>query len=576
MTNLSNDDVARTFEVFADLLEIKGENPFRVRAYRNAARTLEGLTKPVHDLIEEGEDLTELPGIGKDLADKIEQIIETGHLPALDQLKKKVPDSIVELLKLPSLGPKKAAVLLKELKVRNLSELKEAALKGRIRKLKGFGEKTETRILHELERFESPEAQRLLLVDGDVQAQRLVAFLKKIPGVQQAIVAGSLRRRRETIGDLDILITTKKPEVFEERFTKFEGIGEILSHGTTRSTVRLINGLQVDVRVIAEESFGAALYYFTGSKEHSIAVRGIGVRKGLKINEYGVFKGEKRIAGRTEEEVFKSVGLPYIEPELRENRGEIEAAQAGRLPKLITVEDLKGDLHMHTTSSDGRNTLEEMVEAARKRGYEYAAITDHTQSLRIAHGQSPEEVLKQYEKIDKLNARLKGITILKSAEVDVLEGGRVDLPDDVLKEADVVVISVHSAFRLSEEKQTERLLRAFENRYVNILGHPLGRLIGRREPIQFDIEKVFAAARERGLCLEINAQPQRLDLSDQLCKTAKDSGLSVVISSDSHSTRQLDLIGYGVAQARRGWIEPHDVLNTRSLEEFRKLLRKPR
>jgi DNA polymerase (family 10) len=568
-----NSEISEILTKVADLLDIEGKNVFRIRAYRNAARTVGGLPQSVAAMIEEGKDLTELPGIGEDLAGKIREIVETGELGLLKELEGETPGELTVLLTLPGLGPKKAAAVYKELGVTTLHELAEAASAGKLRDLPGFGEKTEKKILEQIERHQGEE-KRLKLARAEEIVDPLLDCLKAVKGVREVVAAGSFRRRRETVGDLDILAACDRGSPVMERFTGYEDVREVVSRGDTRSTVRLRTGFQVDLRVVPEESYGAALHYFTGSKEHNIAIRQMGVKKGLKINEYGVFKGENRVAGATEEEVFAQVGLPFIVPELRENRGEIEAAQKGRLPELITLEDLRGDLHAHTTETDGRSTLEEMVEAARARGYDYLAITDHSRSVTIARGMDRKRLERQIGAIDELNGKLSGFRILKGMEVDILEDGSLDLPDEVLKKLDVTVCSVHSKFGLPLQKQTERILRAMDNPCFKILGHPTGRLINERDPYELDMEKLMAAASELGCFFEINSHPDRLDLTDIHCRMARDMGVKVAISTDAHLTNHLDFIRFGVDQARRGWLEKDNVINTRGVGELLKLLKR--
>jgi DNA polymerase (family 10) len=570
---IHNRDVAEMFDRMADLLEIQGANPFRVRAYRNAARTVGDLPRSVADMIADEEDLSELPGIGKDLAGKIEEIVRTGSLAALEELTREVPAGLADLTALPGLGPKRVKVLHDELGVSDLEDLQRIALKQRIRDLPGFGEKTEERILRALRRRTQTE-QRHRLADVEEVAQSLVAYLKAVAGVKQVVVAGSYRRRKETVGDLDILVTCAKDAPVMERFVEYDEVEEVAAQGTTRSTVLLRSGLQVDVRVVAEASYGAALHYFTGSKAHNIAIRQMGVRKKLKINEYGVFKGTQRIAGRTEEEVFAQVGLPYIEPELREDQGEIEAALKKRLPKLIVLDDIRGDLHSHTKATDGKYSARQMAEAAKALGYEYLAITDHSKRVTVAHGLDQKRLRKQMAEIDRLNAQLRGIVLLKGVEVDVLEDGTLDLDDGVLADLDLVVGAIHSKLDLTREEQTERIIRAMDRPHFSIFAHPTGRLIGERDPYDIDLERVMDAALERGCYLELNAHPSRLDLNDASCRMAKEKGLKVAISTDAHTTVGLETIRFGIEQARRGWLEPDDVLNTRSLRKLRKLLKR--
>jgi DNA polymerase (family 10) len=570
-----NADIARVFEEIADLLEIDNANPFRVRAYRNAARQVEGMGVPVADMVTKGEDLTELPGIGDDLAAKIKEMVETGKCQSLEKLRKKTPPSVTELLKIPGLGPKRVRALYHELDVQTLEQLARAARDGRIRELPGFGAKTEQTILDAISAHVT-EQKRFKLAVAAQYAEPLKKYLEKIRDVKQVVLAGSYRRFRETVGDIDILVTATDSEKVMERFISYDEVKKVLAQGSTRATVILKSGLQVDVRVVDENCFGAALQYFTGSKAHNIEIRWLAQDRKLKISEYGVFKGAKRVAGDTEESVYRAVGLPWIAPELRENRGEIEAARAGKLPKLVELADLRGDLHAHTRATDGHNSLREMAQAARRRGLEYLAITEHSRRLTVAHGLDPQRLRKQMQEIERLNGELDGITLLKGVEVDILEDGHLDLPDDVLSELDLVVGAVHSKFNLSRAKQTERILRAMDHPHFSILAHPTGRLLDSREPYDVDMLKIIRQARGRGCFLELNAHPERLDLLDVYCQMARDEEVLVTISSDAHSTQDFDNLVYGVGQARRGWLEKKDVLNTRGLAELRRLLKAAR
>lgn len=570
-----NADIGKVFDEIADLLEIAGENPFRIRAYRNAARLIEGLGVSISDMIAKDEDLTELPGIGKDLAGKIKEIVATGSCAALDKLRKKLPPTLTTLLKIPGLGPKRVQTIYRTLDIGTPEQLYTAAHEGKIRELPGFGEKIEASVLAAMEAHVEKK-MRFKLATSAQYAEPLKAYLERVPGVGQVAIAGSYRRGKDTVGDIDIVVTAKRGSPIMERFTGYDEVEQVLSQGATRSTVKLKCGLQVDVRVVPQVSFGAALHYFTGSKAHNIAIRRLGQQRRLKINEYGVFKGTKRVAGATEESVYRAVDLPFIPPELRENRGEIEAARAGKLPALIAIADIKGDLHVHTNATDGHNTLKEMVEAAQARGYEYIAITDHSRRVTVANGLDPRRLRKQMDEIDRLNQKLKGITVLKGIEVDILEDGTLDLPDAVLADLDIVVGAVHSRFELPKAKQTERILRAMDNRYVTILAHPTGRLIQEREPYDVDMLRIVRKAKERGCCLELNAQPKRLDLMDIYCQMARDEGVLIALDTDAHSTHDYDNLKYGIGQARRGWLEPQDVLNTRALFPLQELLKRSR
>lgn len=568
-----NADIAADFDELADLLEIEGANPFRIRAYRNAARTLRDLSGDVTAMLDKGEDLTELPGIGKDLAAKIKEIVETGTAAMLEEHRKTVPATLTELLKIPGIGPKRVKALYHDLGIRTLDQLRKAAQEQRVRGLRGFGEKTEQYLLRHLQ-VRAGEEKRFKLAIATPYADALIAYLKQSPGVKQVVAAGSYRRAKETIGDLDILVMAAPGSSVMDRFVSYPEVEEVLAQGATKASLRLACKLQVDVRVVPRESYGAALQYFTGSKAHSVALRQMAQRRGLKINEYGVFKGDRSVAGATEESVYASVGLPWIPPELRENRGEFEAARAGRLPALVELADLKGDLHAHTKATDGQNSMKEMAEAARDRGLEYLAITDHSRRLAMAKGLDSKRLFEQLEEIDRLNETAIGITLLKGIEVDILEDGSLDLPDEDLSRLDLVVGAVHSHFRLSRQQQTERILRAMDHPYFTILAHPTGRLIDERAPYDVDMPRVIRHARERGCFLEVNAHPIRLDLTDTDCQAAKEAGVMVSINSDAHSTLDFGNLRYGVGQARRGWIEKQDVLNGRSLHSLRPLLKR--
>ena len=568
-----NADIAAFFEEIADRLEIQGANPFRIRAYRNAARTLGELPQEARALLEKGEDLTRLPGIGDDLAAKVQEIVTTGRSSLLERLRRELPPAVTELLQIPGLGPKRVKALYHDLEVQTVEQLYRAARDGRIRALPGFGEKTELNILQAVEAHVS-QARRFKLAVAAQYAEALTAFLQAVPGVEQVTVAGSFRRMRETVCDLDILVTAAAGSPVMPRFTAYDEVADVLSAGSTRASVVLKSGLQVDLRVVDAQSYGAALCYFTGSKAHNIAIRRIAQQHGLKINEYGVFHGEQRIAGEDEASVYKSVGLPFIAPELREDRGEIEAAHARRLPKLVSIADLRGDLHAHTRATDGHDSLREMALAAKALGLEYLAITEHSRHLTVAHGLDPLRLARQCEEIDRLNAALDGMTLLKGIEVDILEEGSLDLPDEVLGRLDLVVGAVHSQFHLSRAKQTARILRAMDHPHFTMLAHPSGRLIDRREPYDVDMLRIIRHARDRGCFLELNAHPDRLDLLDSHCQMAKQEGVLVSINSDAHSRFDFSNLKYGVGQARRGWLEKADVLNTRPLAALRRLLKR--
>jgi len=564
---VQNAEIAAMFDQAAELLEIKGENQFRVRAYRRAARTIEGLPQSVKSLLAAGRDLSELPGIGKDLAGKISEIVETGHFPLLDSLRRKLPGQLGEIATLPGLGPKRVKLLHDKLKVSTLVDLERVVRTGRLHELRGFGPMIEKKLSAALKK--PVTKKRFKLSVAEAEADALVGFLRNGGHV---VVAGSYRRRRDTVGDLDVVVTAKDGATVGDKLVGYENVAEVLAHGPTRTTVVLRSGLQVDVRAVPEESYGAALLYFTGSQAHNIALRGLAARRGWKLNEYGLFSGKRRIAGLAEEEIYKKLGLSFIPPELREDRGEIALAAADKLPRLVTRADIRGDLHVHSDWTDGTASIEAMAEAAQARGYEYIALTDHSRRVAMAHGLDPARLGRQGREIDRLNARLNRLTILKGIEVDILKDGTLDLPDASLVKLDVVVASIHSYFDLPREVQTERMIRAIRNPHVSVIGHPSGRLIGEREPYEIDMEQVIAAAREHGCHLEINAQPDRMDLSDNYIHAAKQAGVKLAISTDAHSVDAFGCIRLGVDQARRGWLTADDVINTRSLAELRKLL----
>jgi len=568
-----NVEIAQALNKLADLLEIEGANAFRVRAYRNAAHLVESLPRSVADMVAANEDLSELPGIGEALAKKLKEIVETGHLVALEQEEQHVPAALGDLLKIPGLGPQRVHELFEKLKITDLASLEHAVRKGKLRTLEGFGEKTETRIIEYLHR-KTQTGTRMLLVTAEQVVESLLKTLRCVKGVKRVVPAGSFRRCQETVGDVDILATCADSAEIMRRFVGYEDVAEVIAHGETRSSVILRSGLHVDLRVVPEESYGAALHYFTGSKSHNIAIRARALGCGLKINEYGVFRGEERVGGATEPEVYAAVQLPYIEPELREDRGEIEAAEKGQLPQLVTLADIRGDLQSHSTATDGQAGIAEMAKAARKRGYEYLAITDHSKRMTMVHGLDAARLAQQIREIERLNEKLSGFRILKAIEVDILENGELDLADDILKELDVVVGAVHSLFNLSREKQTERIMRAMDNPFFHIFAHPSGRLIGEREAYAVDLERLLHAAKERGCFLELNAHPMRLDLNDAYCRMAKELGVKIAISTDSHNPLSLDFMRFGVGQARRGWLEKGDVLNTHSWSSLQKLLKR--
>jgi DNA polymerase (family 10) len=577
---MTNARIADELDLIADLLEFQGANAFRVRAYRNGARVVRDLPEPVEVILQdENRRLTEYEGIGDDLASKIATLSATGTVPMLDQLKAEVPQSVLALLRIPGLGPKKAATLFRELKITTLDELRQACNEHRVRALKGFAAKTEETILAGIDQAATATA-RMYWAEADVIAQALVAHLKLEPSIEQLELAGSYRRGKETIGDLDLLALAGSPNAAMDRLASFPDLDTVLGRGDTKMSIRLHNGLQVDLRVVPRDAWGAALQYFTGSKDHNVVVRGLAKDRGLKINEYGVFrivgKGaearEEYIAGRTEAEVYDAVGLPCFPPEIREARQEFNWAAAGKLPKLIEEVDIRGDLHMHTTESDGQDSLEAMVAAAQSRGLTYIAITDHSKRVSMAHGLDGDRLCQQWKAIDKLNAKLNGFLVLKGVEVDILEKGPLDLPDDVLAEADWVVASVHYGQNQPREQITDRIVGALKNKYVSAIAHPTGRIINRRKPYEVDLAAVYKAASEYGKLLELNSNPARLDLDDIACAAAKQQGIPIVISTDAHSTNGLQVLRYGILQARRAGLTASDVANTRPWPELKKLI----
>ena len=575
---MQNPDIARLFDEVADLLEIQNANPFRVRAYRNAARTIRDYPEPIAELVRgDKKDLTEIPGIGEDLAEKIGDIVSTGELPLRKQLAAKLPAGLLDLLRIPGLGPKRVKLLYSKLKVKSAADLTKALDSGKVQKLKGFGPKMEEKMRAGIGQAQVTE-RRMLLNEAETQAQAIVGYLKAGGDVRQIEVAGSYRRRRETIGDLDILVTSDASAAVMDRFVQFGEVGEVVSKGETRSTVKLRSGLQVDLRAVEPAAYGAALQYFTGSKAHNVELRKIAQEHGYKLNEYGLFKGTRRVAGKTEQEIYAKLGLDWIPPELREARGEIALAEEHRLPHLVEVKDIRGDLQMHTSATDGKGTIDEMAHAARALGYEYIAITDHSKRVTMALGLDPKRLREQWASIDARNATSQGggFTILKSVELDILENGKLDLPDDVLAEADYVVATVHYGLTQSEKELTRRLVGAAEHPWVDAIGHPTGRMLGKRESYRFDFEALVRACIDHGCALEIDGHPERMDLPDTLAAAAKLRGVRFVLSTDSHQPGNLPFMKYAVDVARRAGLEAADILNTRPLAEFRKGLKRGR
>jgi len=569
---MKNLEVAKIFRDIAKILEIKGENVFRIRAYERAAQNIEGLSEDIENFLKEDR-LTEIPGIGHDLSKRIKEFVATGKIKGYEDLKKSIPEGLLELLNIPSVGPKTAKLLYEKLKIKSITGLEEAIKNNKLQGIFGIKEKTIENILKGIEIVKRGR-ERMTLAQATLVADEFVNQLKKLSEVKKISTAGSLRRQKETVRDIDILVTSDKPQVIMRSFTKIPSVRDILAEGQTKSSVRTKDDVQADCRVVEAKSFGAALLYFTGSKNFNIKIRQLAIKKGLKVNEYGVFRKDKFICGTTEEEIFKTLGLPYIEPELREDTGEIELAKKNKLPKLIVLSDIKGDLHAHSTWSDGGNSIEEMALVAKKLGYSYIALTDHSQSLKVAGGLSPQELKKKRLEIDKINKRLKGIRVLYGTEVEIDSNGNIDYKDEILKEFEVVVAAIHSGFKQSKEQLTRRTIRACKNKYVHIIAHPTGRLWGTRDAYDIDLEEVFKAALDTNTSLEINAFPQRLDLNDTACRRAKEMGVRLAINTDSHSIEQLEAMKYGIAVARRGWLSRKDVLNTLPLEQFLKAIKK--
>src|SRR6266702_3231328 len=571
---MQNPDIARLFDEVADLLEIQDANPFRVRAYRNAARTIRDFPEPIAELARSGaKDLTDIPGIGDDLAEKITAIVTTGELPLRKQLAAKLPAGLLDLLRIPGLGPKRVKLLHKKLKVKSATDLAAALAKHRIQKLKGFGPKIEEKIRTGLGVAAQSE-RRLLLHEAETAADAIVAFLQASGGISQIEVAGSYRRRRETIGDLDILVTSGDSPKVMERIVSYGEVGEVVSQGETRSSVKLRSGLQVDLRAVEPAAYGAALQYFTGSKAHNVELRKVAQEHGYKLNEYGLFKGTRRVAGQTEEEIYAKLGLDWIPPELREARGEITLAREHRLPRLVELTAIRGDLQMHTSATDGKGTIDEMAHAARALGYQYIAITDHSKRVTMALGFDAKRLREQWQTIDERNATSRGFTILKSIELDILENGKLDLPDDVLAEADYVVATIHYGLTQTGKELTRRLVGAAEHPWVDAIGHPTGRLVGKREPYPADFEALCRACAAAGCLLELNGHPERMDLPDTLAAAAKQHGARFVLSTDSQQPGNLPFMKYAVYLARRAGLEAGDIVNTRALVAFQAALKR--
>ncbi|HIE33426.1 MAG TPA: DNA polymerase/3'-5' exonuclease PolX [Thermodesulfobacteriaceae bacterium] len=571
---MKNQEVAEIFRKVASLLEIKGDNPYRIRAYQRAAQNIEALTRDIEDLARRNQ-LSRIPGIGADLAGKIKEILETGTLRLYEELKKEIPQELLRFLGIPGLGPKKAKIIYETLGITSIEDLERACKEHKIARLPGMGYKTEENILRGIKLLREKIGRRPL---GEVLplAEDLVEYLKRKAPVEKIAVAGSIRRRRETVKDIDVLVTSKNPLSVMEVFVAYPGVEEVLVHGETKTSVRIKPGIQVDLRVVDPECWGAALAYFTGSKAHNIRLRELGVERGLKINEYGIFRGNERIGGREEKEVFSAVELPWIPPELREDRGEIEAAREGRLPKLVDYDDIQGDAHVHSKYSDGTASLEEIAQRAEALGLSWVAVCDHSQGLKVAGGLSVSALMEKKKAIEEFNRRSKRVKLIFGAEVDILSDGSLDYPDEVLAEIELVIAAIHTGFQQPEAQLTQRVVAALKHPLVHALAHPTGRLIGEREPYAIDMQAVIRTAAENGKALEINAYYKRLDLNDIQTRAAKEAGVKILIGTDAHIVDQMDYLPLGVAVARRGWCEKEDVLNTLSYEEFKAWLKKVR
>jgi DNA polymerase (family 10) len=579
---MDNKQIARILRDTAQLLEIDGAIIGRYRSYEKAAELIDSLPESIEQLVKEPEKLKELPGIGDRMVEHLEEIVKTGDYSLRKKLLKKYPATILDVLQLQSLGPKKVALLWKKFKAATVADVEKIAKEGKLRELDGFGEKSEQNILKAVEVFKKSTG-RFLLSTAEDAATAITTHIKKAGKTVESVTpAGSLRRGKETVGDLDLLVTMadghtaqKHVDALAEHILKYPGIDQTLAHGENKVSFTLENGLQVDVRMLEKENFGAALLYFTGSKEHNVALRGRANEMGLTLNEYALatLKGEKRVAGRTEEEIYGKLKLDFIPPELRENTGEIAAAEKHALPKLVELKDVRGDLQMHTTASDGKNSIEEMAEAARELGHEYIAVTDHSKAVTVANGLDEKRMEAHIKKLHAANESKLGIRVLAGSEVDIMKDGSLDYSDEILEQLDVVVCSIHSYFNLDRTEMTERMLAAIENPYAQIIGHPTGRLLLRRDALNYDMEKILDACAKHGVAMECNSYPDRLDLKDVYLRMCKERGVKVVISTDSHNTGNLAYIRYGVTTARRAWLTKAEVINTLPVNEFLEALR---
>lgn len=565
-------EAAEIFRRMAEILEIKDDNLFRIRAYFKAAEVLENLTIDIEEMAQEDR-LSQLPGIGADLSSKIKEILKTGTFEQFENLKKEVPAGLVDMLHIPGLGPKTVKFLFERLGIKDTADLKKAAEGGKLLELPGIKRTTVENILRGLAFLERGKGKMPLNI-ADAAAGEIVERLKKLKEVRNISLAGSLRRRKETVRDIDILVVSDEPEIVMDNFTDLPQVKEIIAKGNTKSSILTKSGVQADLRVVEADSYGAALLYFTGSKSHNIKLRLMAQKENWKINEYGLFRNSKKLAGLSEEEMYAKLNMPFIPPELREDAGEIEAAMKNTLPNLVKDSDIRGDLHIHSNMSDGIASLEEIIEAAQRKGYEYIAITDHSQSLKVAGGLSVSDIGRHIQEIRRLAGKIKGLAVLAGSEVDIKDDGSLDYPDSLLKELDLVVCAVHAGFKQSKEKLTNRIIKAIENKYTTIVAHPSGRLLGAREAYELDYDEIFKAAKDTKTFLEINSHPFRLDLTDAWARLAKEKGIKIAISTDSHSLEQLDYLKYGVDVARRGWLEKKDVLNTLPLKQLKQEIKR--
>ena len=573
---MQNQEIAEIFRNIATILELKGDNPFRIRAYQKAAQNIESLSRNLKDLVV-NDALQNVPGIGKDLSEKIKEIIKTGKLKRYEQLKRSIPAGLVEMLKIPGLGPKTVRLFYDKLKISNINALKKAARKGKLKGLPGIKDKIEYNILKGIELINSGK-QRMPLYEAMETANRFIDFLLGLKDVAIAEVAGSLRRKRETVKDIDILVISSKPSKVMDSFVKFDNVKKIIVKGPTKSSVMAKQGIQVDLRIVDKESFGSALMYFTGSKDFNITLRQFAVRRGYKINEYGIFKinnsKETKIAGETEEEIFDLFNMQHIPATLRENRGEFELALKHNLPGIIDISDLKGDFHVHSKYSDGKNSLPELAKIGKEKGYQYMGICDHSQSLRVANGLDKKAVFKKINEINRINKKFSDFILLAGSEVDILSDGSLDYPDKILKEFDLVIAAIHSGFKQSKKQLTSRIISAVKNKHVNIIAHPTGRLFGARPPYEIEIDEILSACLDYNVAMEINSYPQRLDLNDINCRKAKEKRVKLAIGTDAHILHELDLVKLGVFTAQRGWLEKDDIINTLEVEDLLKWLHK--